>query len=47
MNFKYVIPEIVDINEVDSSPHPRPMEIGSEEERQRQVKETDGQPKVN
>ncbi len=44
MNFKYVIPEIVDINEVDSSPHPRPMEIGSEEERQRQVKETDGQP---
>ena len=44
MNFKYVIPEIVDINEVDSSPRPRPMEIGSEEERQRQVKETDGQP---
>ncbi len=44
MNFKYVIPEIVDINEVDSSPHPRPMEIGSEEERQRKVKETDGQP---
>ena len=44
MNFKYVIPEIVDINEVDSSPHPRPMEIGSEEERQRQGKETDGQP---
>ena len=44
MNFKYVIPEIVDINEVDNSPHPRPMEIGSEEERQRQVKETDGQP---
>ena len=44
MNFKYVIPEIVDINEVDSSPHPRPMEIGSEEERQRQVKKTDGQP---
>ena len=44
MNFKYVIPEIVDINEVDSSPHPRPMEIGSEEERQRQVKETEGQP---
>ena len=44
MNFKYVIPEIVDINEVDSSPHPRPMEIGSEEERQRQVKEPDGQP---
>jgi len=44
MNFKYVIPEIVDINEVDSSPHPRPMEIGSEEERQRQVKVTDGQP---
>ena len=44
MNFKYVIPEIVDINEVDSSPHPRPMEIGSEEERQRQVKQTDGQP---
>ena len=44
MNFKYVIPEIVDINEVDSSPHPRPMEIGSEEERQRQVKERDGQP---
>ena len=44
MNFKYVIPEIVDINEVDNSPHPRPMEIGSEEDRQRQVKETDGQP---
>ena len=44
MSFKYVIPEIVDINEVDSSPHPRPMEIGSEEARQRQVKETDGQP---
>ena len=44
MNFKYVIPEIVDINEVDNSPHPRPMEIGSEEERQLQVKETDGQP---
>ena len=44
MNFKYVIPEIVDLNEVDYSPHPRPMEIGSEEERQRQVKETDGQP---
>ena len=44
MNFKYVIPEIVDINEVDNSPYPRPMEIGYEEERQRQVKETDGQP---
>jgi len=44
MNFKYVIPEIVDINEVDNSLHPRPMDIGSEEERQRQVKETDGQP---
>ena len=44
MNFKYVIPEIVDINEVDNSPYPRPMEIGSEEDRQRQVKETDGQP---
>ena len=44
MNFKYVIPEIVDINEVDNSPHPMPMEICSEEERQRQVKETDGQP---
>ena len=44
MNFKYVIHEIVDINEVDNSPHPRPMEIGSEEDRQRQVKETDGQP---
>ena len=44
MNFKYVIPEIVDINDVDNSPHPRPMEIGSEEERQLQVKETKGQP---
>ena len=44
MSFKYVIPKIVDIEEVDNSPHPRPMSIGSEEERQKQVKETDGQP---
>jgi len=44
MNFKYEIPEIVDINEVDSSPYPRPMSIGSEEERQHQVKDTKGEP---
>ena len=44
MSFKYEIPEIIDIHEVDSSPYPRPMEIGSEEDRQKQVQATEGQP---
>jgi tryptophan 2,3-dioxygenase len=44
MSFKFEIPEVVQIDGVDGSPHPRPMDVGSEKARQREVARTDGMP---
>lgn len=44
MSFEFVIPEIVDIDGVDGSPHPRKMDIGSDEGRREKVVETKGDP---
>ena len=44
MIFDFEIPEIIDIEQVDGSPKPRKMNIGSEASRQEKVKITDGKP---
>jgi tryptophan 2,3-dioxygenase len=44
MIFDFEIPEIIDIEQVDGSPKPRKMNIGSEALRQEKVKITDGKP---
>ena len=44
MTFKFENPDIVQIDGVDGSPHPRPMHIGSEKERQQEVAKTAGLP---
>ena len=44
MTFEFKNPEIIDIEKVDSSPKPRPMQVGSEAARQEKVKTTSGQP---
>ena len=44
MTFKFEIPDIIDIDGVEGSPYPRDIDIGSEEDRQKKVKITDGLP---
>lgn len=44
MSFKFEVPEIVQIDGVDGSPLPRPMDIGSEEKRLQKVSSTEGTP---
>jgi len=44
MAFKFEIPEIVKIDGVDGSPHPRPMDVGSEKRRRDEVAKTGGDP---
>jgi tryptophan 2,3-dioxygenase len=44
MSFEFVIPNIVDPDGVDGSPHPRPMSVGSEKLRQQEVAKTEGMP---
>lgn len=44
MSFKFEIPDVVNIDGVDGSPHPRPMDIGSEKSRQEKVSTTQGMP---
>ena len=44
MTFKFEIPDIIDIDGVEGSPYPRDVDIGSEEDRQKKVKITDGLP---
>jgi tryptophan 2,3-dioxygenase len=47
MPFKFEIPEVVQIDGVDGSPHPRPMDVKSERERQAKMNKTDGAPIVD
>lgn len=44
MSFTFEIPDIVQIDGVDGSPQPRPMDVGSEKERQRETAKTKGLP---
>ena len=44
MNFKFEIPDVVQIDGVDGSPQPRPMNVGSEKARQEEVAKTAGMP---
>ena len=44
MTFDFENPAVVQIDGVDGSPHPRPMQVGSEKERQREVAKTAGMP---
>lgn len=44
MSFKFEIPDVVQIDGVDGSPHPRPMSVGSEKARQEEVAKTAGMP---
>lgn len=44
MSFKFEIPTIVEIDGVDGSPHPRPMNVNSEKERQSKTVSTEGAP---
>jgi len=44
MTFEFEIPDVVQIDGVDGSPYPRPMQIGSEKERQQEVAKTAGMP---
>lgn len=44
MTFQFEIPEVVQIDGVDGSPHPRLMDIGSEKLRQQEVSKTKGMP---
>ena len=44
MSFKFEVPDIVQIDGVDGSPYPRPMDIGSEKSRQQEVSKTQGMP---
>ncbi|MBT5766086.1 MAG: tryptophan 2,3-dioxygenase family protein [Emcibacteraceae bacterium] len=47
MSFEFVIPEVVDPNGVDGSPHPRPMDVKDDQSREEKVLETDGEPITN
>ena len=44
MSFEFVIPEIVDIDGVDGSPHPRKMDVNNDADRAEKIKETKGEP---
>ena len=44
MSFEFEIPEIVQIDGVDGSPQPRPMDVKSEKERQSKTVSTEGVP---
>jgi tryptophan 2,3-dioxygenase len=44
MSFEFEIPDVVQIDGVDGSPHPRPMHVGSEKARQEEVARTAGMP---
>ena len=44
MSFEFEIPDVVDIDGVDGSPSPRPMDVGSEKARQEEVSKTQGMP---
>jgi tryptophan 2,3-dioxygenase len=44
MSFKFEIPDVVQIDGVDGSPQPRPMNVGSEKTRQEEVAKTAGMP---
>jgi tryptophan 2,3-dioxygenase len=44
MSFKFEIPDVVQIDGVDGSPQPRPMNVGSEKARQEEVAKTAGMP---
>lgn len=44
MSFEFEIPEVVQIDGVDGSPQPRPMDVGSEKSRQASVAKTRGVP---
>lgn len=44
MSFEFVVPAIVDPQGVDGSPNPRPMNRGSEKQRQQEVAKTAGMP---
>ncbi len=44
MSFEFVVPTIVDLDGVDGSPRPRPMNVGSEKQRQEEVAKTAGMP---
>jgi len=44
MSFKFEIPDVVQIDGVDGSPQPRPMDVGSEMARQEEVSKTKGMP---
>ena len=47
MSFEFIIPEIVDPEGVDGSPHPRRVDPLGEADRQEKVVETDGEPMTN
>ena len=44
MSFEFEIPDVVQIDGVDGSPLPRPMDVGSEKARQAEVSKTEGMP---
>ena len=44
MSFEFEIPDVVQIDGVDGSPHPRPMQMGSEKDRASEVTKTAGEP---